>query len=619
MNEPQRKIDYLVTGAIPLFSGLLFLVLNQALGLPAVLNFSLLFLCQGALLMILGALSIYRSHAAVRPPRKKAAPEPEEKPDSAGDPEGAEPPEDGEKPVKRPKRRRKPEVRERNESLNSVNATVALFIALMLVVSYDILTPGSPAEPKAAPALIHMVLCVLIFILCACVEKWWAMKLQQNEDAAAVCSLMVLDKLAAAVLLADLILHFTGADRGAKYTGTLMILIWLYLTFSVLLSGVIKLVFHRTEMTFHLYVPLPFYRRGGGERQSLVDWLEANTGLSMRSLWSLNFLRVSLPACLLGGLLLLWLSTCVVQVEPYQKGALYRFGRLEAQDILEPGLHVKLPVPFETARVYDVTHPRTLYVGYEGSDEEGDNNLWTTSHTGEEHKMLLGGGRELVSINLKVHYRISDLYSYLTNYAQPDKVLQAKGYEIIMHNTVNTDVNEVLSVDRSALSQEIRDQLAKFAQESGLGVEVTGVTLASIHPPIEIANIYQNVVSAGIQKKAAILAAEGSAMVSREQALADQQVSVNEAGIAKDQRTSQANAEVTEYNASIEAYRLDPEAYRLDRYLESVEKTMSGRKKYLLGRGVDESCLYSGFLQAPPTAPTKETPAAEDGGKEAQG
>ena len=59
---------------------------------------------------------------------------------------------------------------------------------------------------------------------------------------------------------------------------------------------------------------------------------------------------------------------------------------------------------------------------------------------------------------------------------------------------------------------------------------------------------------------------------------------------------SAANAEVTEYNASIEAYQLDPEVYELYRYLDAVQNTIAGRKKYLIGAGVDQSSLYSGFL-----------------------
>ena len=148
-----------------------------------------------------------------------------------------------------------------------------------------------------------------------------------------------------------------------------------------------------------------------------------------------------------------------------------RFGRLEQEDILAPGLHFKLPVPFEVARVYDVSHAKTMIVGYEG-DVENQNNLWTMAHKGEEQKLLLGAGRELVAINLKVIYRISDLHAYLTNYAAPESALNAKGYEIVMHATVDTDINTVMSEDRSILSHQIEEQLKEYAQQAELGLEV---------------------------------------------------------------------------------------------------------------------------------------------------
>lgn len=125
-------------------------------------------------------------------------------------------------------------------------------------------------------------------------------------------------------------------------------------------------------------------------------------------------------------LLLVWLSTCVVQVETYQQGALYRFGSLAREDILEPGLHFKLPVPFEEVKIYNVTQPQGMIVGYEG-DVNNKNNLWTRPHEGEEQALLLGNGNELVAINLKITYRISDLYTYLTRYSSPGDVLQRQG------------------------------------------------------------------------------------------------------------------------------------------------------------------------------------------------
>lgn len=561
MNKFSRQIDYLVTSLVLMGAGLLFLFLNRGLNTYSTLHFSLLQICQSVLILILAGLSIYGEIA-----RGKAEQPPEE--------------EEGQEGGGR-------------DAVDSINATMLLVVVTVLVVGFYMFTTRLTGE-AGAPAPIHMVVCVVAFIVYACVEKWWSLKLSQVQDASSICNLMVINKVAVLLLFLDMVMAFTGLFSITRYVNYAMIGLWLYVALSAVVSVAIKVLRHGREMDFHLYVLLPFYRQWGVGHSGFLDWLEKNTGLSMRSLWSLKFLRTTLPACLLGVALVLWLSTCFVQVEAYQLGALYRFGRLSEEDILEPGLHLKLPVPFEEARLYDVSRTRSMIVGYEG-DVETSNNLWTLAHSGEEQKLLLGAGRELVAINLKITYRISDLHAYLTNYTSPEETLNAKGYEIVMHSTVSTDINTILSVDRSILSHEIEAQLMRYAQEAQLGLEVMGVTLASVHPPIEIADIYQNVVSAGIKRKAAVLTAEGSAMVAQEQADAERQVAINQAGLVRNERVSAANAEIRVYNASIEAYLLDSEVYQLNRFLETVQATLSGRKKYLVGADVDESSLYSGL------------------------
>ena len=86
---------------------------------------------------------------------------------------------------------------------------------------------------------------------------------------------------------------------------------------------------------------------------------------------------------------------------------------------------------------------------------------------------------------------------------------------------------------------------------------------------------------------------EGKALVAKEGAEADRQIAINDAGIQNSDRVSTANAEIEEYNASIEAYQMDPEAYQLDKYLEAFENTVSQKKKYIVGEGVDLGALYA--------------------------
>ncbi|MCI9243019.1 MAG: hypothetical protein HFF43_06490 [Lawsonibacter sp.] len=562
MGKLSKQLEYFITSGVLLGVGLLFFVLNQGINTYTVLHFSLFQIIQSVPLLISGILGCYGDYTA----RKKEGLTEEGL-------AGAEPP------------------AEARDAVDSVNATMSLLTAAVLVGGYYMLTMAPQGAPAPAAPL-HLVICVVAFIVYACIERWWAMRMADNPEAASVCNLMVLNKAAVLALAADMLTGFAGLLSISRYVDWLILGLWVYMSAMMVFSVAWKLLRHGKDMEFRLY--LPVYYAGGREENGALSWLERNTGISMRSLWSLQYIKTALPACGLGVVLLLWLSTCVVQVESYQRGALYRFGRLSQSDILEAGLHFKLPMPFESVRIYNVAQPRSMIVGYEG-DVTSKNNLWTRPHEGEEQALLLGDGKELVAINLKITYTISDLYAYLTNYASPESVLNAKGYEIVMGETVNTNIDTVISGDRSVLSHRIEDRLKAYAQEEGLGLEVLSVTLASIHPPVAIADIYQNVVSADTQRKTAILAAEGEALAARERAQAQRQIAINDAGIQRDERVSTARAEVEEYNAGVEAFRLDPQAYQLNKYLEGFEKALAQRKKYLLGEGVDPGALYGAF------------------------
>ena len=170
------------------------------------------------------------------------------------------------------------------------------------------------------------------------------MRMADNPEAASVCNLMVLNKAAVLALAADMLTGFAGLLSISRYVDWLILGLWVYMSAMMVFSVAWKLLRHGKDMEFRLY--LPVYYAGGREENGALSWLERNTGISMRSLWSLQYIKTALPACGLGVVLLLWLSTCVVQVESYQRGALYRFGRLSQSDILEAGLHFKLPMPF---------------------------------------------------------------------------------------------------------------------------------------------------------------------------------------------------------------------------------------------------------------------------------
>ena len=93
---------------------------------------------------------------------------------------------------------------------------------------------------------------------------------------------------------------------------------------------------------------------GRGPLHGILDASERRLGLSLRSAWAIGFVRRSLGLLVVGLAGLLWASTALVVLRPEEQGLRFRFGRLASAAPVEPGLHLKLPWPFETVEPYAV-------------------------------------------------------------------------------------------------------------------------------------------------------------------------------------------------------------------------------------------------------------------------
>lgn len=65
-------------------------------------------------------------------------------------------------------------------------------------------------------------------------------------------------------------------------------------------------------------------------------------------------------------LLVVWLASGFYTVDANERGVVLRFGKLV--QTTEPGLRWRLPFPFETHEIVDLSGVRTIEVGYRGQD-----------------------------------------------------------------------------------------------------------------------------------------------------------------------------------------------------------------------------------------------------------
>ena len=176
----------------------------------------------------------------------------------------------------------------------------------------------------------------------------------------------------------------------------LLLLVFVFYGYCIVATSL--LIFNKNENEIVINMkPLSLVLSKKNPLVLILDYFEENTKITFRSIYSLKYIKDSIPlliACI--GIILL-LSTCVVQIKSHNQGVIYTLGKLEKDKVLNPGLYYKLPWPIQKIESFEVTRVKTFTVGYE--DNSSSNYLWTVEHNGDEYKLLLGNGKELVSVN----------------------------------------------------------------------------------------------------------------------------------------------------------------------------------------------------------------------------
>ena len=381
----------------------------------------------------------------------------------------------------------------------------------------------------------------------------------------------------------------------------LMLVVSLYLPLAMcanLLFSLVKTDLHE-ELAYVLFPPRHVIKRVVANQE--IGGAVGSLHFSPKSLYTLRYGLHILPVLGLGLGAVLLLSTSFVVVQPYQQAAIYRLGKLAPERIVSGGLHVTWPFPIDRVVLMDVSRVNSREVGF--SSQDSFDNIWTQVHAGGENLLLLGGGTELVAVNMVLMYTLTDMYAYLTNHSQPAELLMARAYELLLERTHHTTLDGFLRTDRSSLAQALLDELNHFAQGVGLGITLSSVLIEGIHPPVEVAHVYQRVVSADIERNTIVTQAHATAEQHLTQAEQLGQTAILEAQARQTTRTAEAQQELARFSASALADAQHAPSFRLNRFLNTFEQVVSTHRVHVFADGLAEQ--MSQFVLGAPTTGTQ--------------
>ncbi|MGM0599480.1 MAG: SPFH domain-containing protein [Candidatus Rifleibacteriota bacterium] len=320
-----------------------------------------------------------------------------------------------------------------------------------------------------------------------------------------------------------------------------------------------------------------------GFKASLKTFFQNLLGIDFENSEIIRFFSSIFEPVLIFSLLLVWLATSIVIVPPTKTGLFFSFGEILSKKGSSPGIYLKLPWPFGSCQLHDKNRVRLMNIGFEPV-ENTNHIVWARSHARKNFNLVIGDGLEMISIDCQIMYRLKNVRSYQLSFSNAEELLSALAYKYLTRASVGESFDSIIMRDRQKMAESLQKNIQKDLDTKNTGIEILDMVFLAMHPPLEVASAYEDVISAQIVKSTLRLMAETEAIhktymnkaFSRDEVFAAESEALTKIA----ESTGQAQAFVS--NAL--GFNYSPEIARFRLKLESLEKLLKGKKLYLLDK-----------------------------------
>lgn len=276
------------------------------------------------------------------------------------------------------------------------------------------------------------------------------------------------------------------------------------------------------------------------------------------------------PSTIAAAVLVAWLATGVFIVDEGERGVVSRFGAYE--DTRNPGLHWHLPFPMESVRVISIASQRTIDIGTGETPQA------------EAESLMITGDRNIVDIDFRIVYRLSDARKYLFNVREPEETVRGIAESSMREVVGQRQLQEIITTDREAVEQAVNDQLQQVLNSYDVGVEVLQVQLLKAAAPADVFDAFNEVVRAGQVAETAINMATQYANEVVPRARGEGAQIIQAAEAYREQSVREANGEAARFALVEQQYRSAPAVTRQRLYLEAMERIYQNADTIIVDR-----------------------------------
>lgn len=293
-------------------------------------------------------------------------------------------------------------------------------------------------------------------------------------------------------------------------------------------------------------------------------------------------LRFGLVMLLVVGFLF-WMGTGFFIVQEGETGVVMTFGRYSK--MTGSGVNWRLPSPFQSHEVVNVSQVRTVEIGYRSS----------LKNKQPKEALMLTNDENIVDIQFAIQYRLKNAADWVfNNRDQEEMVLQvaeAAIREIVGRSKMDFVLYEgrdQIALDTQSLMQEIFDQYQS-------GVQITNVTMQNVQPPEDVQTAFDDAVKAGQDRERQKNEGEAyaNAVIPRARGTASRLI--QEAEGYRDQVVANAEGNADRFRMIMVEYQKAPGITRDRMYIETMQEIFSNTTKLMMDVKSGSNLLYLPF------------------------
>lgn len=273
-----------------------------------------------------------------------------------------------------------------------------------------------------------------------------------------------------------------------------------------------------------------------------------------------------IAAVIVIGVVAVWLMQSVYTVQPDERGVELRFGQPK-EEVSMPGLHMVF-WPFETVETVSIV----------------EREMDTGSSTRTGGGLMLSGDQNIVDVDFKVLYTVSDPQAFLFNVARPEDTLRMVAESAMREVVGRRPVQDIFRDDREAISLEVQDIIQDVMDAFPAGISIAAVSIEEAAPPREVADAFDEVQRAEQDEDRFVEEANQYANQRLGQARGQAAQIREEAAAYKDRVINEATGEAQRFLSIYEQYANAPDVTRKRLYLETMENVLKRSDKVILGQ-----------------------------------